>query len=201
MDVTELLNYFPEKAYGLFIFLSAFIENVFPPYPGDTVMVFGGYLHGTDRISLPVLILAIYFGNILSATFMYFMGEKVLLFFQKYIKIKSIRELLAPENLEHTHEWFEKYGFVAVIFSRFSAGIRFFVAIVAGMVKMNYILFLLAFSVATTIWNTLLVSGGYFLGENWEQVTEYLRVYNIIVGIIIAAVIVIAYIVIKRRKN
>ncbi|RME92628.1 MAG: DedA family protein, partial [Candidatus Hydrogenedentota bacterium] len=178
----------PKGLYWAFVFFSSFIENVFPPYPGDTATVFGAYLAGKGYITLYSLILSVYLGSILGALFMYFLGTEVLKFFSKYVRFKSIRELLSEEHLTKTHDWFEKYGLWAVIFSRFSAGIRFFVAIVAGMVKMNILTFTIAFSIGTILWNALLITGGYMLGENWQQVKEYLKIYNIVIGILLAIV-------------
>ena len=39
----------PAMAYVI-LFLSAIIENVFPPIPGDTVTVIGAYLISTEKL-------------------------------------------------------------------------------------------------------------------------------------------------------
>ena len=205
MDVTGFLKMVPAEAYWLFVFFSTFVENVFPPYPGDTVVVFGGYLSGAGMMGLAELFVAVYMGNILSASLMYYAGEKVLDFFRRYINFQWAQDFLARDNLMKAHDWFKKYGFYAVLFSRFSAGIRFFVAIVAGMVRMPFWLFLIAFILATTIWNGILVYGGYLLGDNWDLVLEYLRIYNITVGVIIAlgivGVVIFRYMKYRQQKK
>lgn len=180
-DIPAWFNAIPSSMYGLFIGLSAFIENVFPPYPGDTVIVFGGYLLSSNRISLWELVFVIYAGNLLSASLMYYFGERVLLYFRKFAYFSWAKEMLDPANLQKTEAWFNKWGFLAVLVSRFSAGIRFFVAIVAGITHMPFWLFLLGFFLATTLWNTLLVYGGWLLGEKWEKMLEILPMYNIFV--------------------
>lgn len=202
MNFENLLNEIPTQAWWGFLFFSTFIENVFPPYPGDTVVVFGGYLLGAGKISAISVASSIYLGNITSAALMYYAGDKVLAFFRKYARFSWAKEMLNKHNLHKTEAWFKKYGFVAVLFSRFSAGIRFFVAIVAGMFNMNIVLFLLAFSAATVIWNSLLVYGGYVLGGNWQKVLDMLRVYNIaIVGLIGLGITIFIFIRLKKKKR
>ena len=49
------LNHLPNETIYLFLFAIAFIEYVFPPIPGDTVMVFGAYLVGTGKLDLLIV--------------------------------------------------------------------------------------------------------------------------------------------------
>lgn len=162
----------------LFVFLSALIENIFPPYPGDTAIAFSGYLAGKGVASLLSVALASYLGALTGAVLMYFLGEKFLLFLRKYFGRYAWTDFLKEENLQKSHKWMEKYGVWIVIFSRFSAGIRFFVAIVAGIIRMNFLLFILAFSLATVLWNFILIFFSYRVGENWQKVIDFLRLYN-----------------------
>jgi len=186
--MNEFLNSVPMEYYSIFIFASAFMENVFPPYPGDSVIVFSGYLLASEKIGLVSLITAVMAGNLISAIIMYYFGVELISFVRKKIKMKFIQEILDLKHLTRTHDWFNKYGIMAVIFSRFSAGIRFFISIVAGMVKMNLILFISAFSIATAIWNMLLLYGGYTLGQNWEQLLGYIRLYSGLIAVIFVLV-------------
>ncbi len=188
MDVEQFLKHIPQSAWWFFVFFSAFMENIFPPYPGDSVIVLGGYLWGAGKMGFISLSSAVYSGNIAGALTMYYFGEHVLDFFRKRFSNKWTQEILDAERLKKTELWFAKWGVVAVIMSRFSAGIRFFVAIVAGMFRMNIVLFLVCFSIATLLWNSLLVYGGYVLGDNWRKVLEYMQVYNtVIISLMVVA--------------
>ncbi len=194
MDAQSWLDQISPSFYWLFIFFSAFIENVFPPYPGDTVTVVGGYLVGVDKLSIVVLTSSVFGGSLAGALAMYYFGQKIIFFLGYTLKIKAIAKKLEKEKIEKIQNWFKKYGFFTIVFSRFSAGIRFFVAIVAGMVKMNIFKFLLAFSFATIFWNALLIWGGYALGDNWSQVSKYLKIYNGVLIMLIGIGILIFFI-------
>ena len=41
------------------------------------------------------------------------------------------------------------------------------------------------FTLGVLIWNTLLLVGGYLLGDNWERIMEWLRVYNTVVIVLL----------------
>jgi membrane protein DedA with SNARE-associated domain len=189
--VTDFFHQIPPELYGWFLFGSVFIENIFPPYPGDTIVVFAGYLVGTKNLNIINAALAIYIGNLLSASLMYYFGHEILEFIIKKVKNKNIREVFSKKHLERTHIWFEKHGLWAVIFSRFSAGIRFFVAIAAGIAEMPFGIFFFAFSIATAIWNTILVYAGYTLGKNWDDVLGYVKLYSSIFGVILVLALMV----------
>lgn len=199
MDVELLLKQIPRQAWWLFVFFSAFLENIFPPYPGDSVVVLGGYLWGAGKMGFLSLATAVYGGNVAGALVMYYFGEHVLGFFRKFPN-KWTQEILNTEKLKKTESWFAKWGILAVLLSRFSAGIRFFIAIVAGMFRMNIAVFFVSISVATLLWNSLLIYGGYVLGENWRKVTGYLQLYNIVLISLVAAGGV-AWFLYRRYRN
>ena len=153
------------------------------------MVVFAGYLAGKDYLKFSYIAISIITGNLLSAIIMYYFGLEVMDFMVKRLKSEKLKKIFSREALEKTHVWFERYGFWAVVFSRFSAGIRFFVAIIAGMVRMPIALFIFAFLVATLLWNSLLVYGGYVLGKNWNLVMKYLQLYNGFVAIVILVIV------------
>ncbi|MCB1173746.1 MAG: DedA family protein, partial [Leptospiraceae bacterium] len=134
--------------------------------------------------------------NLIGAWAMYFAGERVLELARRvhnsferpqWLK-RMLNELVSESAMERTRSWFQRYGLWFVTLSRFSAGIRFFVSIIAGISKMNLLAFSLAFSLGVLIWNTLLLYGGFMLGDNWMQILDILKIYNrIVISLIILA--------------
>jgi membrane protein DedA with SNARE-associated domain len=175
----------------IFFFFSNLLENVFPPWPGDTVTVFGGFLvaneDGLNPTSFGIMALAssTFFGNLAGAYLMLRFGHRFLNFIRRN-KFPGTSSLIDDESIHRTFGWFKRNAILVVLISRFSAGIRFFVAIVAGMVGMNRYLFFSLFSIAVTLWCGLLIGGGYMLGSNWETVLEILNVYNRVILVLIS---------------
>ena len=200
--INEILG-LPPLVLWVFFCFSNFLENIFPPWPGDTITVFSGFISSTQNapISFSSVVLATFLGNLLGALVMYYFGERFLLFLKR-TKIPFLSSLYHEENLRKTLVWFRKYEIVVVLVSRFSAGIRFFVSIVAGMSKMNIIKFVVLYSIAISMWCGMLLFGGSFLGTNWNQIVVILSYYNQTIGLILLFLILyFLYQMLKKRNT
>lgn len=200
--INEILG-LPPLVLWVFFCFSNFLENIFPPWPGDTITVFSGFISSTQNapISFYSVVLATFLGNLLGALVMYYFGERFLLFLKR-TKIPFLSSLYHEENLRKTLVWFRKYEIVVVLVSRFSAGIRFFVSIVAGMSKMNIIKFVVLYSIAISMWCGMLLFGGSFLGTNWNQIIVILSYYNQTIGLILLFLILyFLYQMLKKRNT
>jgi len=177
------------------LFASAVIESLFPPYPGDTTILVGGYLVGVGRLHFLGALLSSVTGSLCGASLLFFLGlTKGRPFFQS-----SRRFRLSPERLLRVEGWFQRHGSKVVLASRFLAGVRSLVAITAGIGRMNSGLFVGFSLVSISIWNFLLLFLGLKLGQNWQQVARWFRLYN---GLIIAGVILVIlawYLKVRRR--
>ncbi|MCB1309321.1 MAG: DedA family protein [Leptospiraceae bacterium] len=210
MPVEDIISWMRDlPAWGVYAFLlvSSVIENLFPPWPGDTISVFGGFLAAQNTVTLPLCFLSILIGNMLGAYTMYFAGESVLDLARRVnAKItrpiflsKWMSEITSEEHMDRARSWFARWGLWFVLLSRFSAGIRFFVSIIAGISRMNFVLFSVAFALGVLIWNVLLLGGGYALGDNWRLIVEAVRVYSGVLSAIIG-LLVIFYVIWRIRK-
>lgn len=193
LETLHFIESLPPLSILLFVFFSAFLENVFPPYPGDTVLVFSGFV--AARGLNPVLsFLAGFTGSVLGGIMMFFLGHRFLELFRelagKWTRPEFLgrmaREMSSKESMARVEHWFARFGLWFVLFSRFSAGIRFFVTILAGIARVPFAGFAAAFSTGVLLWNGLLFTGGYSIGHNWERVLEYLKLYN--KGLLAAAI-------------
>ncbi|WP_244242808.1 DedA family protein [Leptospira bouyouniensis] len=193
----------PPFVLWIFFCFSNFLENIFPPWPGDTITVFSGFISSTPNSPLSFLsvVFATFLGNLIGALAMYYFGERFLLFLKR-TKIPFLSALYHEENLQKTLVWFRQYEIVVVLISRFSAGIRFFVSIVAGMSKMNIIKFVVLYSIAISMWCGLLLFGGSLLGSNWNQIIVILSYYNRTIGAILFVIFsYLLYQMIKKRNT
>jgi len=181
----------PSPALWGFFAFSNFLENVFPPWPGDSFVVFSGFLSAQDHPPLPLwgVITATLAGNWAGAFVMFQFGGRVLQFL-KESNLSVLRNLYEKESLDQTFVWFEKNSIAIIILSRFSAGIRFFVSIVAGIIKMNFVRFLFLYTIAIFLWCGALIGGGYKLGQNWNQIIVILSIYNKLITILLVAILV-----------
>ena len=190
------LNTQPPEWIYFFLFVGAFLENVVPPIPGDTLIVFGAYLAGRGVIDVWAAYGAMFVGSASGCLLVYWIA---------YVKgreffLRLEARYFDESKIEVAENLFQKYGIRIVIFNRFLPTVRAFVGIVAGIIQMRPQKVVLCVLVGTFIWNSLLVYFGLMVGENWQLVIAVLRTYNQVV-IALALVTAAVYYGLKWRKN
>jgi membrane protein DedA with SNARE-associated domain len=178
----------------LALFLSSFVENVFPPVPGDTVTVFAAYLVGRAQQGWAGVFTATNLGSIAGFMTYYALGR---LIHPEYFIRKDFRFLPAA-SFKSAGEWFQRYGYWVVLFNRFLSGLRSVIAIVCGMYRLPWLRVLLLTTIGCSIWNGLLMWAGYQLGANWRNIEGLLRQYSRFLLLVAVAAAVIWYL---RKKS
>jgi membrane protein DedA with SNARE-associated domain len=190
------LNGQPPAWIYFFLFVGAFMENVVPPIPGDTLIVFGAYLAGIGMIQVWPAYACMWVGSALGCMGVYGLAYwKGRAFFLKF-QFKFATEA----HLNSAEAWFERYGDRIVILNRFLPTARAFVGIVAGITRMNPWRMTLYVAVGTFLWNSLLMYFGLMVGENWEIVIAVMKTYNRVVLFLMAAG-GIGFWILRRRKR
>ena len=62
-QIIELLSSGPSTIGAVVLFITALIEYVFPPFPGDTVTLFGAFLAANGSWSVPLVFTAVTLGS------------------------------------------------------------------------------------------------------------------------------------------
>jgi membrane-associated protein len=160
------------------LFVVVFAETglvVTPFLPGDSLLFAVGALAAVDRsgtLSAPVAILLLGLAAVLGNTTNYAIGRIVgpAAFSGRY-------RLLKVEYLERTRAFFQRYGGLAIMLSRFMPIIRTFAPFVAGIGRMPYARFQGYNLLGGFSWVTLFIGLGYLFGnigvvkENFGLVT------------------------------
>ncbi len=174
--LTALAGVDPLWAYGILL-LSAFLENIVPPIPGDTVVVFSAYLVGRGLLDIWPVFLVTCAGGTAGFLVMYYLG---------YSRGRTFfAGRRGTAKLVQAEQWLGRYGVALILGNRFLSGIRSVIAIGAGLGRMPWPTVALCGGIGMAVWNGLLLYAGILVGENWEQVAELLAQYNrLLVGIL-----------------
>jgi membrane-associated protein len=149
----------------LILFLIIFAETGFvvtPFLPGDSLLFAMGTLIAGEKtglsiwIMLVILIVAAILGNSLNYKLGSLLGMKV---------FKAENKILKLEYYYQSHEFFEKHGGKAIIFSRFLPIFRTIAPFVAGVAKMPFGRFTLYNVIGGVTWIASLLLAGYLLGQ------------------------------------
>ncbi|PUB16801.1 DedA family protein [Paenisporosarcina sp. OV554] len=191
--------------YGyLGIFLLIMLENIFPPIPSEVILTFGGAMTAKTDMTVMGVILISTAGSVAGAVILYGIGRMVDVKRLEKIVDRYGRVLrLTRKDIYKADSWFDKYGIWTVLFCRLIPLIRSLISIPAGMANMKFGLFLLFTTLGTLIWNTILVTVGAAVGDNWESIVGVMDVYSNIVYllIVIAGLAVIWWYLQFRKKR
>lgn len=149
------------------------LEVVIIPIPSELVLLLTGFNVAEGRFSIAGAIVVTTIASLLGALFLYWLaatiGEaRVLGLTKKFGKFIGLKE----RDILQTLGWFSRHGSALVFFGRLIPIIRSLVSIPAGLTRMNLARFVLFTVLGSGIWNTLWISAGYVLGENWTQAEE-----------------------------
>ena len=153
--------------------------------PGDSLLFTAGLLCGTGvfEVHLLVLLLSVSVAGILGNLVGYYFGlrtgealfkrDDTLLFKKRYVNMAQ--------------DFYQRHGGLALIAGRFLPIIRTFAPILAGVIKMDFKIFLFYNISGSALWVFSLILLGYFLGTTFPQVKDYLE--YIIIGLIVVTAI------------
>ena len=185
----------PATAYTILV-VSAFVENTFPPIPGDTVTVLGAYLVSSGRLGFWGVYLSTTLGSVIGFFTMYLLGRR---FGRSFIRSKLGGRIFDESQISKVEKWFGNYGLWVIAANRFLSGTRSVISLFAGLFHLNAALVLLLATISALIWNGLLIYGGYQLGVNWEVLSGIISQYNKVV--IAFTILIIGIIIYKKLKK
>ena len=169
----------------LTVFLASYVENIFPPIPGDTILIFGAYLVGRGELSFSMALVTTLMGSVLGFLTLYVAGYK----YGRGFMYSRQQTWFSPKSLQRVEDLFEKWGYRVVLINRFLAGLRSVVWLFSGVGKLNIWKVIILSIISSLLWNGTLIWLGSTIGENWEQIGVYLKRYNTAVSIVIVAIV------------
>lgn len=174
--------------YGLLaVFGLMSLESMGVLIPSEAISPFAGYLVSQGKLGLPTAVGAGVLGNLTGSWVAYligFLGGREL--WVRYGRYVGLRE----HHLKAAERWFDKHGELTVFISRCLPGVRTFISFPAGAAKMSFLKFTLYSFLGCVPWVFALTYIGYFLGESWERVGEFLHYLEYALALVLVAGIV-----------
>ena len=189
------INTLPNETIYFLLFINSFIEYIFPPFPGDTIMVFSAYLVGTGKLHFLTVYLVSLAGSVSGFLALFLLGKH----YGREFFLKKNYRFLSREMILKVEVWFQKFGIGLIAANRFLSGVRSAIALFAGISNMKIMITAPAALLSSLIWNALLMSGGYYLGKNWHLVLTILKHYNEVIAVLI--ILFVSYVLWGRRRK
>ena len=167
------------------LFLIVFVETglvFFPFLPGDSLLFAAGVFSADGGgLSLAATLIVFYAAAILGNTSNYWIAR---LFGSRIIDSGKVKAL-TPERMAKLDHFFEKYGGLTIVITRFMPFFRTFAPFIAGTGHMNFAKFTFFNCLGGISWVYLFVMVGYFFG-GVPFVQEHFEV--IVLGIVAVSV-------------
>ena len=182
------------------VFIAMTLESACIPFPSEITMPFAGFVvwQGTTNMTILGITLVATVANLFGSLIAYCVGSvggrPLLEKYGKYI-------LISHSKLDLADNWFEKYGYEAVLISRLLPIIRTFISLPAGIAHMDIKKFVIYTFLGSLPWCFALGYLGFLLGPQWELIRNYFHILDIIVGIGIVAFIVYLIYKYKYKTN
>ena len=169
-----LLGVLADNGYVL-TFVAAFSENIFligSFVPGETVQAAAGFVSSAGRLDPWWVWVAGFTASFAGGNVSYAIGRRG---GRPLIERLMSRFRIKHERLRAAEAYFAKHGSETVFLARWIAGIKNLVPAIAGMSRMPLFWFELYSLLGALVYTTLLVWGGYLLGENFTMIIDVVR--------------------------
>jgi membrane protein DedA with SNARE-associated domain len=175
------------------------LENVFPPIPSELILPMAGFLAGRGEFWLPGVIAASTVGSVAGALALYAAGHW---FGRRHLRnlVKKHGQVLfvSTDDVDKAEEWFGRHGSKSVLIGRCAPVVRSLISIPAGFARMRLPKFVIFTAIGSAIWNSLLTGLGWFLGDQWQVVRDYMQYLEY--AVIIALAAAVAWFIWRRRS-
>jgi membrane protein DedA with SNARE-associated domain len=173
-----------------------FVEGIFTPIPSELIMPFAGYLASTGHFFFPLVIVVGSLGAACGSSVAYglarLVGRPVVERYGRFI-------FLDDKKVDRADAWFKRWGNWGILIGHALPGIRSVISFPAGIFKMDFKRFVIFTFLGALIWNTVLVSAGYLLGELYISFWKALEGWDIV--ILAAAILGVAgYLLYQGKK-
>jgi len=166
---------------------AAAVEYVFPPFPGDTITLFGAVLITAYGWSFFGVFGAVMAGSVAGAMLAYFFGQRLRVWRSRHPAKQQKRAAVIDDLVEK----FRRHGAIYLVINRFLPGIRALFFVAAGMAKMRPLPVALYSAVSAALWTLGLIAIGSLVGANFETLVDWMRTYSLAMWIVIGAIITV----------
>jgi membrane protein DedA with SNARE-associated domain len=178
--------------------LAAALEYVLPPFPGDTITLFGVFLGSTAGYSPWLVYLAIDAGSVLGGLAAYAVGRQI----DPENPPRFLRGRRTRAALDEVRARFARHGAAYLAVNRFLPALRAFFFVGAGLARVPVSRVIAWGALSASLWNGLLFAVGWAVGGNWQRLAGMAANYAwVAVSISVLAIAVFAYIVRARLKE
>lgn len=172
------------------LFLASFTEHVFPPFPGDLLVLLGAWYAVQGELSWPVTILSVTAGAVIGAGLDWRIGRWLGGRLEHRVEARSLLGgHVDAESLARFEARYRRWGPLLLVANRFLPGLRAIIFVAAGACRVPLRDVLVYGGISALLWNGALLGAGALLAHNLDELIGLLRRYTLTVTVVIVVVL------------
>jgi membrane protein DedA with SNARE-associated domain len=181
------------------LFVASFVEYVFPPFPGDMVVLLGAWYAAHGELSWPSAFASVTAGAMAGAWIDWRIGRAL----APALEARAVRGRLNAERLARFDAAYRRYGGLLLVANRFLPGIRAFIFLAAGAARLPLGRVLLLGGLSAALWNALLLAVGALLVRNLAEMVRLFERYTEVTWWVMgfAAAAVALFLLVRRQRR
>lgn len=195
--ITDWLVSLMETVGGIGVALAIALESIFPPIPSEVILPLAGFTAARGTLNLVEAIIWATVGSLLGAWALYGISRWVGL--HRIHRAVDVIPGVSRADVNKANDWFTRYGTWSVLIGRVIPVVRSLISIPAGFNRMNFVQFTGWTLLGSAVWNTILVTAGYLLGDQWCSIQGALGVFEDVV--IVVFIVVVAILIIRKVRS
>lgn len=168
--------------------LASLIEYVVPPFPGDSVALFGVFLAATAGWSALGVYLALNLGAIVGGMAAYGFGRAIA---HEDRRPRFLRGPRFDKGIADITARYARYGTIYLAANRFVPALRAFFFVGAGIARLPWPAVLLWGGLSAAAWNGILLALGWWVGTEWDRLRSIVGTYSAVAMALVGIVIVV----------
>jgi len=182
----------------LVLFLASFVEYVFPPAPGDLLVVIGAWYAVQGAISWPATVVFTTAGALAGAAVDHRVGVHL---GRRLGASAATRGGLSSARLARFEAGYRRWGAWLLVANRFLPGVRAFFFVAAGACGIPLRRVLLFGGVSALLWNALLLAAGALLAHSVADLVVLFDRYTRVAWAVLAAAVAAAAVILWMRRR
>ncbi len=146
----------------LILFVWVLVEQLGAPIPSVPVMLTAGTLTATHKLSLPLVLISVLLGSLVSDSVWFVMGKR---YGGKVVHLLCRLSMEKASCVRRTENYFTKHGAGALVLAKFVPGLGSMAAPIAGQTGMKYRFFAFFDTAGILLWALTVTLCGRFFGD------------------------------------
>ncbi len=161
------------------LFFATFVEHVFPPFPGDLLVVLGAWYAVQGELSWPLTFACAGLGAIAGG----WVDHRIGAWLGRRLGARAAgSRLLSPSQLAAFEAAYRRHGAWLLLANRFLPGVRAFIFVAAGAAGVPAGRTVLLGGISALVWNALLLAAGALLAHSADDLVGLVDRYAAVAG-------------------